>query len=772
MRSIVLIVFFLVGVLTRAQCTLVLSGRVIDAHDRTALEYAAITIVELERTVQADAAGNFSIPGLCPGSYTLLVSHVGCDPVQRKVEIRKDLVIDLKLEHHAHELRDAEVKGKRPDENVGQAHKELDKSAMERNGGRTLAEMLATIPGVNTLNSGPTISKPVIHGLSGNRVLILNQGIRQEDQQWGTEHAPNLDPFSSDKLTVVKGAASVQYGSDALGGVVITEPVELPREAGIGGEVRGVGQVNGRGGGGNALLQGGVQGLRGLGWRVQGSGRYLGDSEAPDYVLSNTGVREGGASAAVGYRDHRWNASAYYSWFTRELGILRASHIGNLTDLNNAIESGTPWYVADFTYDIEAPRQDVEHHLVKAEAGYAVSERDRIVVTYGYQADDRQEYDIRRGGRSGTPAIDLFLTTHTADAVLKHWIGKHIHGKVGLSGVFQENINVPGTGIRPLIPNYRKQSGGVFLLEHFPLSPKVEMEAGARVETTRLDVAKYTFDEVLISPQHDFTNSAITVGANWSVKDSVRLRFNVGTSYRPPHVSELYSEGLHHGAAAIERGDAVLTSERSLKGTIDLEALCFGGRLRTDVTLYANSIADYIYLRPDGVELTIRGAFPVFQYVATDAFLYGLDATLQAKLTKRLSLRNRTSLVRGRDLSQSEWLFQMPSDRTDNALLFELPEAGAWRAVEVSASSTVVFQQSRVPGDLDFTEPPGTYHLIGLSASASRTLGKGDLRIGLQANNILNTTYRDYMDRFRYYTDARGLDFTFWIRYSFGKGRS
>ncbi|MFZ1689366.1 MAG: TonB-dependent receptor [Flavobacteriales bacterium] len=769
MRSAVLVFLFVNSILVQAQCTLVLSGRVVDAHDRSALEYATVTVVELQRSVQADEQGNYTIGALCPGKYSLRVSHVGCDPIDRKVDVRKDVLLDLKLEHHAQELHQAEVKGKRPDENVGQAHEVLDKSAMERNAGKSLAEMLATIPGVNMLSSGPTISKPVIHGLSGNRILTLNQGIRQEDQQWGTEHAPNLDPLSSDRLTVVKGAACVQYGSDALGGVVITEPVELPRDAGINGEVRAIGLLNGRGGGGNALLQGGVKGIRGLGWRVQGSGRYLGDSQAPDYVLSNTGADEAGASASVGYRDHRWNVSAYYSYFRRELGIMRASHIGSLTDLNNAINSGTPWYVADFTYDIDAPRQNVQHHLLKAEAGYAISDRDRIVITYGYQADDRQEYDLRRGGRSGTPAIDLFLTTHTADAVLKHWIGKRVHGKFGVNGVCQENLNVPGTGVRPLIPNYRKQSGGVFLLEHCPLGAKVELEAGGRFEGTRLNVAKYTLDDVLIIPQHDFTNTAFSLGANWSVKDSVRLRFNVGTAYRPPHVSELYSEGLHHGAAAIEIGDAQLLNERSFKGAVDLEATWFSGKLSTDLTLYADHINDFIYLRPDGVTLTIRGAFPVFRYVATDALLYGLDATLQYRLAAHWSLRSRTSLVRGRDLVEDEWLFQMPSDRTENALLFSAPHAGRWSAVEVGPSSTVVFEQSRIPVGVDFTDPPGTYHLLGLSASATRALGKGEIRMGLQANNILNTGYRDYMDRFRYYADARGTDLTFWIRYSFGK---
>lgn len=750
-------------------CSLVLSGRVIDDHDRQPLAFAEIYMPLLGVGAVADEDGRFRITGLCAGEVFIRVTHLGCAPVERKVQVTSDLELDLRLEHHATELREFEIAQQRPDENVGQAHKSIDRAALEKDAGRTLGEMLQRIPGVNVLSSGPTISKPVIHGLSGNRVLILNQGIRQEDQQWGTEHAPNLDPFSSDRITVVKGAASVQYGSDALGGVVITEPVELPREAGIRGEIRGTGTLNGRGGGGQAMLQGGVNNALGFGWRLQGSGRYLGDSQARDHMLSNTGVREAGASASVGYRDHRLNASAYYSWFARELGILRAAHIGNLTDLQSAIASGEPWYVNEFTYGIDAPRQIAQHHLLKAEAGYAISERDRIVLTYGYQADDRQEYDVRRAGRSATPALDLWLTTHAADAVLKHWLGKHVHGKIGVSGLAQANSNIPGTGVRPLIPNYRKRSGGVFLLEHFPLWPKVEMEAGARVEAAQLDVVKYDANDVLITPTHLFHNSAFTVGANWSVEDSVRLRVNIGSAYRPPHVSELYSEGLHHGAAAIEEGDVDLASERSYKAVLDLEAITCRGRLRADLTLYADRIDNFIYLRPSGTRLTIRGAFPVFTYVATDAMLYGIDAAIQYRVAPRWSLRSRMSTVHGRDLMRNEWLFQMPSDRVESALLFELPAGNAWSAVEIAATSLVVFEQERIPIGLDFTVPPGTYHLVGLSASGARTLPKGELRLGFTASNLLNAAYRDYLDRFRYYADARGLDLTIWIRYAFGK---
>lgn len=752
-------------------CTFVITGKVIDDHDRTPLEFASVVIEGSGRGVECDASGAFRLEHVCPGTLVLVISHVGCEPVRKPLVLKGDLDLVVRLEHHAEELKGFEVARERPDENVGQARSELDRANMERSTGRTLAEMLNAMPGVTTLNSGPTIGKPVINGLYGSRILTLNQGVRQEDQQWGTEHAPNLDPFSSDRITVVKGAAGVQYGSDALGGVIISEPVELPVDTGLSGEFRSFGEVNGAGGGGNGMLQGGSKWLKGAGWRVQGSARYLGDSEAPAYALSNTGVREAGASAAIGWHRSRYGGSVYYSWFGRELGILRASHIGNLTDLQSAIQSGVPWYIAEPGYDIGPPRQTVQHHLLKAQAEWRPGDRSQVEATYAYQADDRQEYDVRRGGRSDIPSIDLFLTTHTADVVLKHWLGERLHGKIGANGAWQDNFNVPGTGIRPLIPNYARGNAGFFVLEHYPVNERIELEGGARMEVAMLNVSKYDDAGVLLHARHEFANQAVALGMNWTVSDSLRLRFNLSTAYRPPNVSELYSEGLHHGAAAIERGDVDLNGERSVMGSIDLESAWLGSRLRVDATAYAHAIQGFIHLLPAGYELTIRGAFPVFQYTATDAVIAGVDASVRYELSAQWSIRSRYSLVRGRDRVAGTALFLMPADRFENALLFDRPVAGAWRALSVGITSTYVLRQTRFPDGVDFCDPPDAYHLLGLSIDVSRPIGRNELRIGVQGTNLLNAAYRDHLDRFRYYADARGADAVLWLRYAFGNPR-
>ncbi len=527
-----------------------------------------------------------------------------------------------------------------------------------------------------------------------------------------------------------------------------------------------LGALNGRGGGGSGMLQGGVKGLRGLGWRVQGSGRWLGDAEAPRYVLSNTGLREWAGSASIGFRDHRRSASVYYSRFQRELGILRAAHIGSTTDLQRAIDSGEPWYVAGFTYAIDAPRQTVTHHLLKAQAGMALTDRDRLEATYAYQGNDRQEYDRRRGGRSARPSLDLFLATHSAELALKHWLGPKLHGKAGLTGMLQQNSNIPGTGVTPFLPDYERSSGGAFVVEHLPLGEALELEAGARLEATRIEVGAGLRDGT--ADRHDFLNYAFSAGANWQPRDSVQLRFNLSSAFRPPHVSELHAQGLHHGAASIEEGDPLLGSERALKAVFDGRFASRKKRIRLDATLHAARINGFIYQRPDGTRLTIRGAFPVFRYVATDAFIAGADLALRIGLGGGLSAVAQASTVQGRDLAAGGWLFLMPSDRIGLALRKQVAKAGAWSGIEVEVGTMVVLRQQRVEEGIDFTGAPDSYQLVSASLNAARAIGRHQLRLGVRGSNLLNTAYRDYLDRFRYYADARGMDIQLWLAFTFG----
>ena len=213
--------------------------------------------------------------------------------------------------------------------------------------------------------TGPSIFKPMIHGLHSNRVLILNNGIRQEGQQWGSEHGPEIDPFIASELKVVKGANGVRYGPDAIAGVVLVEPAALRDSAGLGGRLDLVGMSNGRTGAVSGMLEGNFGKIPALAWRVQGTLKRGGDVHTPDYFLNNTGLREYNFSAAAGWTKKNYGVDVFYSQFNTDIGIFGGAHIGNLTDLELAIERDTPLVVTPFSYEIGRPFQHIEHELTQ-----------------------------------------------------------------------------------------------------------------------------------------------------------------------------------------------------------------------------------------------------------------------------------------------------------------------------------------------------------------------------------------------------------------------
>jgi iron complex outermembrane receptor protein len=607
----------------------------------------------------------------------------------------------------------------------------------------------------------------VIHGLHGNRILILNNGIRQEGQQWGAEHAPEIDPFIARRLTVVKGAASVRYGADAIGGVIVVEPAPLPIHAGARGEVNLVGYANGRGGIASGQAEGGSRRFDGLGWRLQGTAKRAGDAQAPDYVLSNTGVAEQSVSGGVGYRKDKYGLEAFVSHFHSNVAILRSAHVGNLTDLQRALDSPQPWYIRDFTYNIDNPRQNVNHSLLKLSGFANLPRLGALSVQYGGQRNARQEFDSRRAGRSEKPALDLQLFTHTVDAVLEHAPKGSFSGSAGVNLLYQDNNNIPGTGVLPLVPNYNTYAAGAFATEKWSKG-KWTLEGGARYDYRYLQVQRFNAHNELVKPDFSFRNASATAGALFYLNPQWTFKTNVGTAWRPPNVSELYSQGLHHGLGAIEEGNDSLRTEKSVKwiNTVNYT----GGRLSFEGSVYLNRINDYIYLEPQAEpRLTIRGAFPVFRYTQTDARLAGADASLAYQLPGGLTFRSKASLVRARDLRRNDFLIFMPSDRFENSLTYRWDKLGRLTNAFLTLGATNVRRQNRVPEGMDYATAPDAYMLVNAEGGFTVPLAGHPFTLGLNVSNALDITYRDYLNRLRYYADDPGRNVTLRLKYEFGK---
>lgn len=770
-KILAVIPFFLAIVLGYTQtekCTLTIRGRVVD--NDTQLPLSGVTITASPGTQQAlsDGHGYFRISRLCAGTrYTVTASSVGFDSVSLVVIPDGLTPLTIAL-HHGHILlHDVDVVGHQQTTITANPVRSVSAEQVAQARGKTLADIFRTLPGISMLQTGTTIAKPVINGMYGNRILILNNGIRQEGQQWGSDHAPEIDPFIAKDFNLIKGAEGVRYGADAIGGVIMVSPPPLPVDPHLSGELNAVYQTNGRGGVLSGMLQSGVGGLDGLAWRVQGTAKRSGNVRTADYYLGNTGVAEYNASAALRYNRTNSTFEAYYSRFYTSLGIFTGAHVGTIADIQARIEAGKPFETYPFTYAINVPRQRVTHDLGKLKWHRDDANGGTLDVQYGIQRNHRQEYDIRRAGRDALPMLDMVLTTQTLDATHQTPLYGRWRTQTGGNVTLQVNNNVPGTLNTPVIPNYDSFTAGAFAIQRL-IEDDHEWELGVRYDYRAFDAAGYDKHQNLYGGQRDFHNISGSVGGIWRPSPHWQLRSNVGVAWRAPSANELYSNGLHHGAALYEIGDAQLASEHGYKWLVS--PTYNKGPLTINLDLYAQYIADYIYAQPSPGEFlqTIRGTFPVFRYRQTNATFLGADLSVNYGLTQTLTYHLNASIIRARDVGNDVFLPYIPADRLDHHLRWELPLAfkGA-KETYITFEQRWVSEQRRYEPNTDYAPPPPAYHLFALHTGTQLAWGGRQLGVGISVNNLFDTAYREYMNRFRYYSHDLGREISIRLSYSF-----
>ncbi len=775
------VVFLTLGVnifaIGQETCTLALSGKLKDREGHV-VPGATITVGSV--TQVADKRGEFLFPSFCPGTYTLMVRFIGLQDYSVEVNLRENLNLEITLEPLVTELESIEIMGQPSPSGLTNTTLNLAQSDLDKLKGKSLGESLKSLPGISALQAGPSIFKPVIHGLHSQRILILNNGIRQEGQQWGIEHAPEIDPFIASEITVVKGAEAVRFGADAIGGVIIINTPSIHQAEKFGGEINMGYMTNNRMGILSAVLEGGFPTNDYWHWRIQGTAKKGGDFSSPGYVLSNTGMEELNFSGALGYEREGKTLEVYASSFNAEIGILRAAHTGNLDDLEESIRSGTPWYTAPFTYRIANPKQEINHHLLKVRAGKNIAGLGKINLLYGGQINQRKEFDIRRAGRSDRPAMLMRLFSNVLDISLDHDHSRH-SGSLGLNVTYKHNYNdTRETGIRPLIPDYRQFSTGLFFIEKIRKKNWL-WEAGARYDYQFLRALTFTSTNDLIKPEFNFHYMSGSLGATYYS--------HLGISSRPPHVSELYSEGLHHGTAAIEEGlmriqgevltdQALIKNERSVKWINTLQA--GSEKFSIDLSVYANSIANYVYLRPIETRLTIRGYFPVWHFEQTQALLTGADVLLNWSVARHIQYSGKIAYLHARDVSRNDRLIFIPPANMEHSLQYQ-NTIGRLENFFVKVSVPTVFRQSRAPRTVypseipdyhgeavyDLAPPPPAYTLLTIETGFQLPLKDHQLLISVAGENLTNTPYRNYMNRLRYFADDVGRNFIVRLKYTF-----
>ncbi|MCL7986548.1 TonB-dependent receptor [Sphingobacterium sp. lm-10] len=749
-----------------SSCTLSLSGTVVDQKARP-LVGVAIRSTASNTVTYTDRQGTFKLLRQCPGEQIITFSFLGYDTVKRTITFPASEALFIEMKVGTVHVQDVQVTGIQSEHITSSRHHVSEDSKQELRA-KPLAEMLSQIAGVSQLNTGASIAKPVINGLHSNRVLILNHGVRQEGQQWGAEHAPEIDPFTADRLEVIKGAEGVRYGADALGGVVIStaNPIDPSK---VSGRVDLLGQSNGRGGVGNIRLEGGIPSIPNLGWRIQASGKKIGNLRTADYFLGNTGVEELNLSGLLQYNKGRHDLEFYYSHFGTNLGIFYGAHVSTLEDILVNIERGRPSSTYNFTYDIASPRQRVDHDLSKIKWVYAFTGQTRLETQFAFQRNRRKEYDLRRVLSDDTPMADMNLTTQTLDIALKSG-----HHRIGIDGMLQVNNNVPGTGTTPIIPNFDNHNLGIYAITQHHWG-KFHGELGARYDYRYFDVAGFRYDyssidengivrQYLLTDQRHFHNWSGSAGLAYHASSAWTWKTNLGLAWRAPSANELYSDGLHHGSGTYEVGDPNLASERGYKWVNSLLFQSENIAITTD--LYAQYIKDYIYAtpNPDSVRQTIRGTFPVFNYRQHDAFFYGVDVQLDWQINSTWSYALKGALVRARDLDNHTYFPFIPADRINQSVKWQYGEDSE---NYIRLAHVFVDRQHNFDPATDYTNPPPSYHLFNAYASARLPIYNRSVQCNLGIENLFNVLYKDYMDRMRYFSHQMGRNITLGFTFQF-----
>ena len=735
------------------ECNFRLSGIIYDGTNQQILAGATVSILGTDKIAITNKSGLYRFSKLCAGTYRIKITHVGCVPLEANLVVNSaDLTNQsFNLLHSTEQLSEVLVSSKY-DSDVNSIKSSLTVEEMQKLKGGTLGEMLKQLSGVSVLQTGSTVFKPVIHGLHSQRVLILNNGVRQEGQQWGAEHAPEIDPLVASRLTVIKGAGALRYGSDAIGGAVLVEPRSLDIDTGLRVELNSIYSSNNRMGLFNSIIEQGIKTKNSAwAWRSHLTYKRGGNARTPDYWLHNTGVQELNYSLHAGYQRDNTKADIYFSAFNTKIGIFWGAHIGNLTDLENAIKNKTPLFnIDEFDYQIGRPSQEVSHYLIKAKLTQELSKYRRINFVLSHQENFRKEFD--RALIDNNPELDLNLGTTTADINFETDRFSNTNQQFGFTVQRQANV---WSGSRFFLPNYTNLLLGLYGIRKWD-SNDLQFEAGLRYDYRSLEVFRNQNGQNF-QIDRQFNNLSSSFAINYVPNNNVSWLNNFSLAWRPPHVNELYVNGLHHGTANFEIGDPSLNSEISLKYTSQLNYQ-WNKDTYFDLTLYTNYIQNFINLVPVlPATLTLRGAFPTFQFKQADALLSGSDFTFNTALNQSISYRLKASVLIPRNLESRSWLQQMPAPQIDQEIswYFSPGKKGNY----ISTNALWVARQRFIPDNfIDYLAPPGEYLLFNLNFATDLRLMKTPVSLGASVFNLFNVRYRDYMNRFRYFSDEVGTN--------------
>lgn len=572
--------------------------------------------------------------------------------------------------------------------------------------------------------------------------------------------------MGAQSIELIQGPQTLAYGGTNFAGLIRIVPGKIASKKHLNGKVGYFFESNGRNNGLFTLLQ---QRYKTWAWRLNSTLKVAGDKSTPNYFQRNTGVREANFNVQIEQQKSlKWRNELYVSNFNTQIGILKGAHINTLSDLEQAFIQEEPFYTDDtFRYAIEAPMQRVAHWLAQLKSRYILSSNKVLELSYTLQHNHRKEYDIRRGKRTDKAAMDLLLVTQDIRLCMDYTPSSRHSIKYGILLNNSNNSNNPNTGILPLIPKYRILGAAGFFIATYQKAP-FESSIGIHLNTKNQYTLPFSSDlpRRVLRYKEQLYSYAFAWSLKYNPNANTQFIVHLGTASRPPAINERFSAGLHQGVSSIEEGTINLNTEFAHKinaiANINIQK-----KLRVEALAYTHFFKNYIYLQPqDELRLTIRGAFPVFQFQQSDAIIAGTDLKLIYTPLKKLQTSLQYSQIYGYNQELKTTLITLPSNQLIANIKLSIPNTAKFKNNAFNAGFRYVFKQNKTT-EFQLIPPPPAYYLVDCALKTQVQLNQKKLTISFQINNLLNQRYRDYLNRQRYFTDDLGRSFMINCIFSF-----
>jgi iron complex outermembrane receptor protein len=704
---------------------------VLDRETKVPVACANVYYPDAKTGCITDTLGQFLVSSPIPQAL-VQISAIGYQTYLNRISLQENRQV-IYLQPSEHELQEVVVvdnSSRLQGENVMNVEKLSFKSGNQQ--GVSLAGKLTAVAGVENLSTGAGIGKPVIRGLSGSRIAVFSQGVRIENQQWGDEHGLGLDEHGYEQVEIIKGPASLLYGSDALGGVLYFVDERYAKANSVEAAVNSEFNSNTLGFGNNGAFKFSKKRLH-----MNLFGGYVTHADYADGANSrvpNTRFNTGNFKTALGYTGNTFVASLKYAFLNEKYGLTEADESEHASDESFA-NGRTP----------VLPYQDLTTHIISSENTFFFNNESKLKIDAGYVFNSRKELEdehehagAEMHEHDSEAALNMNLRTFSYGA---KWYSPQWNGCwsliAGSQGMIQDNAN---RGEEILIPDAKTLDIGVFAMTSLHYSPKACLQFGFRFDTRHITA------DVL---EKQYSSFNFSTGIFQPLSTALSFRASLSSGFRAPSMYELLSQGVHHGTNRYETGNSSLKTENSYQ--IDATLNYKTQHVEIFVNPYFNCIRNYIYLQPANERID---NIPVFNYVQADAFLYGGEAGfhLHPHPLDWLHIDSSYGGVFGQD-NQHNRLALMPSQKINTTFSASFPSRNVKTRSVLSLRKTSVYLQNRYSFAqnrvAENEAPTPAYSLLNAGLVLELGIMSQELQLDMAVNNLLNETYYDHLSRYK-----------------------